>query len=374
MRKKGNKVKILLTVPSLSGKGGVSSYYKAIFPYLKKLTKLEYLEIGSTCGRKLNFIFDQLFFCKKIKNNSIELVHINPSLYPKNFLRDGFFAWQAKKRKKRLLVFFHGWNRNFENKIDNSPVLRKFFWYTFGKADAFIVLASDFKNKLREWGITVPIYLETTAVDDKLLEDFDIQKKLKAFSGGDIINFLFLARLEKEKGIIETIDIFDILKSKYKKIKLIIAGDGPYKKEVLERINKSPYRDEIKYVGYIKSEEKKEVFKKAPIYVFPTYYGEGLPTSVLEAMCFGCFVVTTDVGGLKDLWKRHKWGIQIKTEDVKNRRLLNLINLLQEILIKNKEFIINTMKKNYLFGINNFLASKVSLRLKEIYNKIIEKF
>jgi len=96
MRKKGNKVKILLTVPSLSGKGGVSSYYKAIFPYLKKLTKLEYLEIGSTCGRKLNFIFDQLFFCKKIKNNSIELVHINPSLYPKNFLRDGFacvFSW-----------------------------------------------------------------------------------------------------------------------------------------------------------------------------------------------------------------------------------------------------------------------------------------
>jgi len=368
-----NKDHVLLTIPSLKGKGGVRSYYKAVLPSLRKLANLEYLEIGSACGRKFHFVLDQLYFNKELKNNkSIKLVHINPSLVPKSFLRDGFFAWQAKKNKKKLLVFFHGWDKNFENKIDNSPVLRKFFLHTFGKADAFIVLASDFKNKLREWGIKIPIYVETTAVDDKLVGSFNIQEKLKKFHQEETINFLFLARLEKEKGIMETIDIFEILKNRGLKIKLTIAGDGSYREEVLKRIKKSPYFDDIEYVGYVKGEKKKEIFEKSHIYFFPTYYGEGMPTSVLEAMCFGCFVVTTDVGGLKDLWKRHKWGRQIKVEDVKDGKLFDLIDSLEEISIKNREFIINTMEKNYLYGINNFLGSKVALRLKKIYNKIMK--
>jgi len=36
-----------------------------------------------------------------VKNNSIELVYINPSFYPKSFLRDGFFAARLRKPQMR---------------------------------------------------------------------------------------------------------------------------------------------------------------------------------------------------------------------------------------------------------------------------------
>ena len=364
---------VLLTISHFKiRKGGLAHYYRAVLPYLQKLVNLKCLEIGAEGKRKFHFVLDQIYFNRKLKNKSIKLVHINPSLTTKSFLRDGFFAWQAKKNKKKLLVFFHGWEKIFERKIDNNSVLKKFFLHTFGKADAFIVLASDFKNKFREWGIKVPIYVETTAVEEKLVEGFNIQEKLKNFSQKEIINFLFLARLEKEKGIMETIDVFDTLKKEGLKIKLIIAGDGSYREEVLKKINKSPYRNNIEYVGYVKGEKKKEVFKKSHVYIFPTYYGEGMPTSVLEAMCFGCFIVTTDVGGLKDLWRRHKWGIQVKVEDVKNGKLSNLIKLLKEGLLKDRKMVVNAMQKNYLYGINNFLGNKIALRLKNIYDEIVK--
>ena len=366
MSKKVSNFEILVTVPSLVQKGGVSNYYRAVFPHLKKLVNLEYLEIGKS-KKRFYPVNDQLLFLKKVKNKETKLVHINPSLDLKSFIRDGLFAWQAKANKKKLLVFWHGWDKNFEKKVDNNLIFKKFFSHTFGKADAFIVLASEFKEKLIKWGITAPIYLETTAVDDKLLEGFDIERKLKTFLESEWINFLFLARFEKEKGIMETLEVFDILRRQGMKIKLTIAGDGPYKKKVLQRIKESPYQKDIKYVGFVEGEKKKKLFESSHVYIFPTYYGEGLPNSVLEAICLGCFVVTTDVGGLKDLWKKNKWGMCLNTDNLKPDIISKII--LQEINNRKKDVLI--MKNNYRFCIKNFLASNVSKRIKSIYENVI---
>jgi len=34
------------------------------------------------------------------------------------------------------------------------------------------VLASEFKEKLKKWGVKAPIFVETTSVDEQLLQDF----------------------------------------------------------------------------------------------------------------------------------------------------------------------------------------------------------
>ena len=364
-------MKVLLTAPPLNGKGGVSAFYRAVTPHLAKYIDLKYLEIGSATRRRLHYVSDQIAFMQACKKN-VDLVHINPSLDSKSIIRDGLFLHYAKKKNKKVLVFFHGWDRKFEKKIANSGILRGFLRSTFGKADKIIVLASDFKKKLEEWGIEVPICIGTTAVDDSLVENFDVTEKLNSFINGESIKFLFLARLEREKGVIETLDMYDFLRSKGINAKLIIAGDGPSRKEMLNRIVESQYKKDIEYIGFVEGERKKKLFGKAHIYVFPTTYGEGMPTSVLEAICFGCFVITTDVGGLKDLWKKHKWGMCISSAEIVNNRT-RAIRIIYDEFVKIRDNMPSVMHSNWKFGAENFLANKISKRIKSIYESLVSK-
>jgi glycosyltransferase involved in cell wall biosynthesis len=64
------------------------------------------------------------------------------------------------------------------------------------------------------------------------------------------------------------------------------------------------------------------VLNGAHIFTFPTYYGEGCPVSLLEAMAASMAIITTPVGGIPDIIEHNKNGIlldvKVTTENVKN--------------------------------------------------------
>jgi hypothetical protein len=72
-------------------------------------------------------------------------------------------------------------------------------------------LANEFKKTLQDWGITKPIHIGTTAVDQSLLDEFVLEEKFKRFHRSSSINVLFLARLERAKGAFETVDAVSLL-------------------------------------------------------------------------------------------------------------------------------------------------------------------
>ena len=174
------KIKILITLPLLSDPGGVASYYNSILPHLKQIKNLEIkiLEIGSSHGKNSysHPILDQIRFIKKLLSLKPDIVHINPSLNFHSFIRDGLFIFWAKQLKIPAIVFFHGWQQNFQERI--KGLLKLFFNFTYQKADSFIVLSTEFKKKLCEWGVQNPIYQMTTTVDESLLKNFSIQNKM----------------------------------------------------------------------------------------------------------------------------------------------------------------------------------------------------
>ena len=53
--------------------------------------------------------------------------------------------------------FSRGWGHEFAELVEKR--LLWFFKKTFGRADAFIVLASEFEQKLQRWGITAPPFI-----------------------------------------------------------------------------------------------------------------------------------------------------------------------------------------------------------------------
>lgn len=319
--------KILLITPELASNGGVSAFWNALLLAFKSFKDIHFqtLQIGGH-GKNIFGVFLDQWRVYKISSSNFYLALINPSLLNKSFFRDGLFAKQLKRKNIPFIVFFHGWDNNFEKEVDKKYI--KFFLNSFAHAKTIFVLSPAFKTKLIEWGYEGQIIVETTMVDDRLLENFSLEKKFKIKKESKIITILFLARLEREKGIFEMIEAFNELSKNMKDIELTIAGDGKDFKEVKELTDKNSH---IHVVGEVEGEEKIKLFSQSDVYCLPSY-SEGLPISVLEAISFGIPVVTTKVGGLKYFFQTEKMG---KMVEAQNRHQLK--EALQQLLINKQK-------------------------------------
>lgn len=357
---------ILITGPSLKDPGGVANYYNAVLPHIRSEaeTAVQYLEIGSggrKFGSSLSPISDQFRFRRTITQLRPDLVHINPSLDPqlRSFFRDGLFIRQAKNRGLRVLVFFRGWDTDIEPAIE-----RNWFWFfrrTYLRADTFIVLASRFKDQLRSWGVKGDIFLETTAVPENLIKGYSAETRTLAPGTGEI-KVLFLARLEWEKGIRETIEAFSSLRNRGVPIQLTVAGDGP----AMDFVKR--FKEENKAVGaaltiagYVRNEAKRALLTSHDIYCFPSYFMEGMPNSLLEAMAFGLSVVTTDVGGVGDFFVDGRMGF-----NVASRSVGSVANALER-LVGDRARLREMGRFNQEYASQRFLAGHVAKRLHGIY-------
>lgn len=357
-------MKILILLPSLKDPGGVASFYNSLLPHINDHGDVhaKTFEMGSTNTKKtLHPILDQLKFIRKLNSEKFDVIHINPSLNFKSFIRDGLFTFWAKRKKLPVIIFFHGWNEKFYSKI--SGFLNFFFNKTYGEADAFIVLASEFKSKLRYKGICQPIHLMTTTVDESLLKNFSINAKINRVKRSKPVRLLFLSRVEKEKGVFETIEACRILIEQGYDVSLSIAGDGSANAEVKNYITTNNMKSSIAILGYVRGEQKRKAFEEHDIYCFPTY-GEGMPNSVLEAMAFGMPVVTRPVGGIKDFFINGKMGYL--SQSTRPEEIAGCL----EKLISDKDHICDIANYNYEYAKNNFLASQVAEKLIALYRLI----
>jgi len=366
---------VLIMFPPLKAIGGVAGYYRSILPILaeRQDIRLSYVETG-TCHldgalkyvyRYIRFFIDQIMFQKHISRDTVDLVHLNASLNFNSFIREGIFIYLAKKRHLPVLVFFRGWELPFERHVEGR--FRWFFKKTYMRADGFVVLSSAFEEKLRSWGVTVPIYRSTVTVDEKLLSDFSIEKKLALLRDSTHTKILFLARLEKEKGIFETLEALGILLQRGHHVSLTIAGDGPAMAELRRYLARDYlYRDKVALTGYVVGEAKKEVFESHHIFCFPTYFSEGMPNAVLEAMAFGMPVVTRAVGGLRDFFENGKMGYI--TESKASTTIAELL----ERLILDKMTMIDMALYNHSYTKENFMARKVAEKLVGIYRGVYQ--
>ena len=360
-------MRVLILHPEFENQGGVSNLYKQLQNKFK-IPTLHFV-IGKRTKEKgfISLIFrmflDYFRFVMCLKTNNIDLVHINPSLDMKSFIRDGMFALLARLNKKKIVVFFHGWEKSFEARIEHSLVWR--FRFFFGKSDAFIVLSDQFKKTLERWGITQPIYKGVTVIDDDDLSGFDIQNALKKRQSSEKWRVLFLSRILRDKGIYETIEAVSVLKAKYPIIELIVAGDGDELENVKSLVHNLNMSN-VTFVGYVRGEEKRHIFEKSQVFCYPTYYGEGLPTCAIEAIAYGLPVITRPVGGLVDFFKNEEHGFI--SDSLNPNFFANLI----ERLLLDKELYKKISLSNYQYAQNNFLASGTALRLETIYKELLK--
>jgi len=204
---------------------------------------------------------------------------------------------------------------------------RKNFWHfalnvkkILRTADKIIAVSENTKNDIIEL-IGVPtakvqvIYsgnnIKKREVGTEEVREFLVKHKLAATAEtkptpGRLI--LYLGNIEPRKNIAGLIESFNQIKSPavsgerdFSDVKLVLAGASGWKnRKIYDAWKNSPYRADIKFLGYISKKEREILYSIASVFVYPSFY-EGFGFPPLEAMTYGLPVVCSNVSSLPEV-------------------------------------------------------------------------
>jgi len=109
---------------------------------------------------------------------------------------------------------------------------------------------------------------------------------------------LFVGTLQPRKNIVRLIEAY--AKVRIKDLQLVIVGKkGWLFEEILAAPEKFQCADKVKFLDFVSDDDLPSLYKHALCFVLPSLYeGFGLP--VLEAMKYGCPVITSNVSSLPE--------------------------------------------------------------------------
>ena len=198
----------------------------------------------------------------------------------------------------------------------------------------------------------VPSYTIYNPVD---VSKFDIKKdKQKQFT------FITIGRMSEQKNQQLLLKSFRILVNNYKNVKLIFVGDGVLKDDLLKLTNDLKLNDYIEYVGNVNDVEN--YLKIADAFVLSSIY-EGLPMTILEAMAASLPIISTNVGGVKDIVTNN--GILVKVDE--NDLAKAMLSLIEN------EKLCNEFKNNSYENAKNYDLSKIVKEYEELYFLYLKK-
>ena len=115
----------------------------------------------------------------------------------------------------------------------------------------------------------------------------------------DQVGFLMIARLVRDKGVIEYVEAARILRREFPWVRCVLAGwlDSNPSAVGAAQVEAWCREGVIDYVGPLA--DVRPTISGCSVYVLPSYR-EGTPRTVLEAMAMGRAIVTTDVPGCRE--------------------------------------------------------------------------
>ena len=123
------------------------------------------------------------------------------------------------------------------------------------------------------------------------------QYKVYPYPDGDSIDFVFIARVMKEKGIDQYLNAAKVIRKRHPETRFHICGfcEQDYQ-ETLKALNDN---GTVNYHGLV--DDMEAIYKMSSCVVHPTYYPEGLSNVLLEAASSGRPIITTNRSGCREV-------------------------------------------------------------------------
>ncbi len=202
----------------------------------------------------------------------------------------GFLARERLPRS-RLSMFLGAYDLEMRLRISVDTALAADHLFTHAEANLarFEALGID----------TGRVHIVRRGVDVELIDSIDPDAARK---DGYFPVLACVARLIEGKGVRDAIRVVSLLKERYPRIRLYIAGEGPHRRSLLGEVERLRLSDQVTLLGHIPHRAVIGLLKSTHILVLPTRYpGERLPNVIKEAMLCGAVPVTTSSPGIEEL-------------------------------------------------------------------------
>lgn len=177
--------------------------------------------------------------------------------------------------------------------------------------------------------------------------------------------FTFIGRVLWEKGYDEFSQAARIVKQKYPTIQFEVWGalDDAYPKSVSkQRVQQDEKDGVLIYKGFV-SDMMKVYERKGMVVTLPSYYGEGMNRSLMEACAVGKPIITTDIAGCRELVEHGKNGYIVPVKNV---------NKLAEAMIKYIE-LSDSEKKAFSVSSRSYAEKYLDVQeICKIYDKLVK--
>lgn len=162
------------------------------------------------------------------------------------------------------------------------------------------------------------------------------------------------------------LDVIEALAAKGVKARYFIVGDGQEREGIEKRANEleSRYGVSIELTSWIKDIAQ---FNAGMDIICLSSDNEGTPVSLIEAQASGIPVISTDVGGVKDILKTGETGFVVPKKDVAafSEKL--------QLLIENKEIRTKMSQNGWNFVRDRFHYTTLVKNMENYYSELIEK-
>ena len=153
---------------------------------------------------------------------------------------------------------------------------------------------------------------------DKFVVSDEVRNRERSkfgFKDSDVV-YIFLGRLNHDKGIGELYAAFDKLVSEYDNAKLVFYGtdEEEYDQKVAAYPN---IKRNVNYLFPGRTSQPYEALQVADVFVIPTWR-EGFGMSIIEAQGLGLPVITSDAYGVVDASIEGETGLRCKVGDVES--------------------------------------------------------
>lgn len=253
---------------------------------------------------------------------------------------------------------------------------RKNFWHkalnvkkNINKFDKIIAVSQNTKNDLIELLNVAEEKIEVIypGISEKLIQfkdndqNISVNQMLKEKYRLNKDFVLYLGTIEPRKNISGLIEAYNKLRDSGVDCLLVLAGGWGWKtKEIKRNWQKSPYQKDIRFIGYIKEEDKPVLYKMAKIFVYPSFY-EGFGFPPLEAMYFALPVIASNVSSLPEVLGDS--AILINPD--KNEEIFQAM----KVLLSNQVLKDSLIKKGYIQA-NKFIWENTARKYLEVFKNL----
>jgi glycosyltransferase involved in cell wall biosynthesis len=240
---------------------------------------------------------------RKLRHERPDLVHLNCSLSARGIWRDLICLWLCRRAGVPVVTCYHGDVGGFVAESSRAAgwCLRRMT----RQSRQNIALNRNSAEILRGIASSNP---DNVHVIPNFIADEVLARPAHRQSAGDRLTVTYLGAISREKGCHDILQ----LAQHFPQLRFLLVGSAV--PAMIPALQTAPRNVEVK--SELPNSEVLSILEHSDIFLFPTYWREGFPVALLEAMSLGLPVVSTEMGAIPEMVEHLRGGYIVRHGDI----------------------------------------------------------